>query len=361
MKSINKVLIRVLVKEFYQENAGFFLIVVGLLFGFLKIPQHVDIASGLASKPVYYLIPFALWSLYALKTYFFVHRIKKLPANSFLTDFILISTAKRKIATVYLQLLLLAPILGYSILLGITAYRIEAYESVLLIVSGNILILMVAAHFLHSRLIEPVDAKSSNNFIYWTQKLPKHLSTLFIHHLFNRQSIPLLFTKSLSIGIIIGASIIYHSTDNDLRYLTLGVLLASGINSTMSFKYFEFDAKDLRIFSNLPIRVSAKFLVIISSYALLMLPEMIVLFGNNYDTASFLHLVQTMLMFLSLSIFYHAIVQWKQMDMEHFVRYPFLITATLFFVILGYVIPLAIGLALFVISFFLYRNSFQKF
>lgn len=357
MKSINKVLVRVLVKEFYQANAGFFLIMTGLLFGFLKTPQHIDIASFLASNPIYYLIPLVLWSLYALKTFLFAYRIKKLPANSFITDFVLLSPIARKITTAYLQLLLLAPTVAYSMLLGAVAYKINAIESLVMLVLGNLVILLISAHFLHNRLIQPVDAKASNKFVSWTQNLPKHLNTLFIHHLFNRQPIPLLFTKLLSIGIIIGASLLYRSSVNDLRFLTLGVLLATGINSTLSFKYFEFEAKNLRIFRNLPISIASKFMTITTTYALLMIPELLVLLGNNYNDASPLHLGKTMLMFLSLSIFYHSIVQLKNMDMDHFVRYPFLLTATLFFVILGNVQPLTIGLVLIMISYIIFRKS----
>ncbi len=357
MKSISKVLIRVLIKEFYQSNAGFFLVTIGLLFGFLKTPQHIDIAAALASTPIYYLIPMALWSLYASKTYFFVHRIKKIPSNSFLTDFVLLAAAQRKLLAIYLQILLLAPTIAYSLLLAIIAYQINAYQSVAFVLSGNFLILMVTAHFLHGRLIQPVDANASSTFISWTQKLPKHLSTLFIYHLFNRQPIPLLFTKLLSIGIIMGASTLFQSSENDVRFLTLGILLATGINSTMSFKYSEFQIKALRIFNNLPISTASRFSTIITAYALLMIPEVVVLFGNNFPDVSIIQIAESMLMFLSLSVFYHAIVQLKKLDIDHFVRYPFLITATLFFVILGYAQPLIIALPILIISFFIFRKS----
>jgi hypothetical protein len=357
MKPINKVLVKVLVKEFYQANAGFFLVVVGLLFGFLKTPQHMDIASALASNPIYYLIPLVLWSLYALKTYLFAHRIKKLPANSFLTDFVLLPAPRRKLVVIYLQILLLAPTIAYSFLLGSIAYQINVYQSVIYVLSGNFLVLMVTAHFLHNRLIQPLDANSVSKFISWTQKLPKHLSTLFIHHLFNRQPIPLLFTKLLSIGIIIGASVLYRFSQDDIRFLSLGMLLATGINSTLSFKYFEFNSRELKIFGNLPISVSSKFITVTISYALLMIPEIVVLFGNNYSDTSIINLATITLMFLSLAAFYHSIVQLKNMDMDHFVRYPFLLTATLFFVILGYVQPLMIALPFFIISFIIFRKS----
>lgn len=360
MKPINKVLVKVVVKEFYQTNAGFFLITIGLFFGFLKTPQHIDIAAALASNPVYYIIPLVLWSLYASKTYFFVHRIKKLPANSFLTDCILLNAPQRKFIVIYLQILLLLPTIAYSLFLALIAYQIQAYQSMAYVLLGHFLVLLVAGHFLHHRLIQPVDTNSSSNVITWINKIPKYMSTLFIHHLFNRQPVPLLFTKALSIGIILGASILFQSSDDDFRFLTLGALLAAGINSTLSYKYFEFNVKEMRIFNNLPISISSKFVIIIASFTLLMIPEIAVLVGNNYPNTSIFYLVQIALMFLSLSIFYHAIVQFLNMDMEHFVRYPFLLTATLFFVILGYVPPLSIALPLFIISFIMFLNSSLK-
>ena len=134
MKSISKVLIRVLIKEFYQSNAGFFLVTIGLLFGFLKTPQHIDIAAALASTPIYYLIPMALWSLYASKTYFFVHRIKKIPSNSFLTDFVLLAAAQRKLLAIYFLLYAIAKwsvtLLSFKIQCILKVYKFKYYPPV---------------------------------------------------------------------------------------------------------------------------------------------------------------------------------------------------------------------------------------
>ena len=67
MSNIQSVLFKVLVKEFYRINAGFFLIVVGICFGFLRDIEHLALARYFTSAPVYLLIPFSVWLLYALK------------------------------------------------------------------------------------------------------------------------------------------------------------------------------------------------------------------------------------------------------------------------------------------------------
>ena len=43
MKSINSVACKAFIKQFYQENTGFFLLT--LSFGFLRTPHHVDLAG----------------------------------------------------------------------------------------------------------------------------------------------------------------------------------------------------------------------------------------------------------------------------------------------------------------------------
>ncbi len=354
MHSIAKVLLRTLVSEFYRANAGFFLVVMGLGFGFLKIPQHVDIASGLAAKPVYYLIPLLLWSLYGVKTLLFCTRIRKLAANQIIGEIVLLQPIQRKLLVVYVQTLLLLPALVYGLFMSFTAFQLGALQSAGLVLLGNGFILFTAAHFLHQVLISPSDPKATKGLTFWTQKLPKSFSWLYIHHLFNRQPIVLLASKAISVSIILGATYLYKSDENDLRLLTLGVLLSSAVNSVFSYRHFEFEASQLTIFRNLPLSLGSRFTSAFLTYLVLMSPELLVLVGNNLMQSDILFLVKISMLAPVLLLLYQSILTARKMDMEYFIRYPFFLTAILFFVILGEVDPAVLTATLIFVSALLF-------
>lgn len=353
MKAVRQVLIRTLVKEFYRANAGFFLLVLGLGFGFLKTPEHLAIASALAYNPIYYLVLFGLWTLYSFKTLNFCFTAKRLPAYWFLTEISILKASKRKTLILYIQFLLLAPILAYSTFLAFVAFQQGQTGSALLVVVGNAIVLLVSGHLLHGKVIQATDSSTTNTFRNWASRLPRWYSMFFIHHLFQRQGLALIINKLFSIGIILGATMIFEVEGIDLRYLALGMLLSSAANAGFSLRHYEFEMNSMKIFRNLPSSKLNLFWKDSATYLLLSLPEIIVLFGNNIWHVSVFQLVQISLLLPVLLIFHRTIMLTSTKDMEQYIKYVFFTTAILFFVILSHfnllileTLAIAIGLVL---------------
>lgn len=361
MSAVRKVLVRTLVKPFYQANAGFFLVTVGLLFGFLKTPQHIDIATALAYSPLYYSIPFALFTLYAIKTLQFCYTAQRLKTNQFLNGLVMLRPGARVPLIIYLQTLLMVPVLAYSGLLLTMALQHQLWMSAAIVAGGNLLLILTAAHFLHKRLITPVDSSLISGFRQWTSKLPRPLSMLFIHQLFTRHAVLLLATKAISITVIVGAVLIFEMDGTDYRLLTLGMLLSGGVNAAFSFQYHKFEQKDLSMFKNLPISTSSWFGQFTISYLLLLIPETVVFLGNALTKAPLSLLIGSILLPVALLSLYQSVLYRKSISMENFIKYPFFATAILFFVILGYVPAYLLGIGLLLVSYLIFRLCYRSF
>lgn len=361
MSAVRKVLVRTLVKPFYQANAGFFLITVGLLFGFLKTPQHIDIATALAYNPLYYLIPFSLFALYSIKTLQFCFTAQRLNTNQFLGWLVLLKPRARVPLIISIQAQLMAPVLAYSGLLLGTAIQHQLWVSAAMVVGANLLLILIAAHFLHKRLISPVDPNLISGFRLWTNRLPKPFSMLFVHHLFTRQAVLLLGTKAISIGVIIGAILIFQMEGTDYRLLTLGMLLSGGINAALSFQYHRFEQTGLSVFKNLSVSMNTWFGQFTLTYLLLMVPEVVVFLGNTLTNAPFDLLIGSTLLPVALLSFYQSILYQRSMTMDNFIKYPFFTTAVLFFVILGYIPAYALVLGLLLISYLIFRLCYRSY
>jgi hypothetical protein len=359
MKAVKRVLRRAIVNEFYKANAGFFLVVLGLGFGFLKAPQHIDIASVIAMRPIFYLCPLGLWLVYITKTMAFVFRIKKLPENTWLSYLDLMPSSERTITIIHLQALLLAPILAYGSFLAFMAYQLEQWFSVSLVIFAHVILLMISAHTVDRKLVSAVDAKGQSSFQNVIQYLPKVFPMLFIHQLIGRQAILLLGIKLASMAIVIGAVFIYQMESTDLRIMSLGLLLSSAVNAALCFHYHEFEQNQLMLFKNTSISKAKKFIWFSTTYLILMLPEIAILLGNLSLHVDWIFLLKAPLLPFSLLVFFHHLFYLKQMSMEGFTKYIFFATVILFFVILGHFDPSIIAFTLLLASYFILQISGQ--
>lgn len=360
MNIVRKVLVKSLVKPFYSANAGFFLVGLGLFFGFLKVPQHMDIALALASKPLYYLIPFTFYGAYVLKVRQFCLANRRLESSRFLPYLVLVPRTKRILLVLGIQGMLLVPILGYSVLLAVVAGQNGQWLSATIITGASLSLWVFSAYWLMQLLTSATDSFKASSTRAWTKRLPKTLSTLYLHQLLNRQTTLLLGTKLASVLVLAGFIMIYEMERNDTRLLSLGILLSAGINSVFGFHLQRFEQGNL-LFRNLPVSINSWFWRHMLGFLLLALPELIVFLVNTVGQVSLVFVLECCVLLVVLQSFYHALAYLKSQEMEHFIKYPFFGTATLFFVILGHVNIYTLVVILGLLAYLIFRRYYKRF
>ncbi|MEO7768576.1 MAG: hypothetical protein ABIS01_14195, partial [Ferruginibacter sp.] len=81
MKTIATLLMKVLVKQFYIINAGFFLFLFFFFFGMVNggqlISYHQSLIRGMIGSPVFMAVVWCAWLLYNIKCILFCHNIIK--------------------------------------------------------------------------------------------------------------------------------------------------------------------------------------------------------------------------------------------------------------------------------------------
>ena len=86
---------RIFVGPFYAKNAGTFLVLIMLAFGFLSANEHRALIMAALGSPFFLAIVFGLWSLYLIKTISFIWQELTAPEHLFLQTFWLIPAPKR--------------------------------------------------------------------------------------------------------------------------------------------------------------------------------------------------------------------------------------------------------------------------
>lgn len=359
MRAIDLVLTKVFVKRFYSENAGFFLVLLGICFGFLKAPQHFELSQALADKPIFYLIPIALWVLYALKVARFCSKVGKEGESIMLGLIDLVGKTRLFWLVARAQLNLFLPVLGYGLFMAYVAFQNQKFISVLIVI-GSLAILLLGLILWHTRnLLKPKDFRLVSTSMVSRWK-PKYYLELYIHHLLSFQGLRLVLMKLLSLLILYISIQVFLEEAIDLRYLALGALLSATTNSFFSMNYVQFERSELQLYRNLPIGFFKRTASFWLTFIVLSTPEFLILAGQLSSTVNWFDLLSLMLFIPSLLLFLLAVAYQPNFNQERFTKQVFFISATLFFVILGHAGVLTLTLLALIVSVLMLRVWFSK-
>lgn len=349
MRPVLNVINRCIVIEFYKQNAAFFGLILLVFFGFIKAQEHIAIGSFLIANPVALFYLYAIWLLYGTKIILFVLPAINKKENQFLESFFLLPL-KLKITTASLAAFaLLIPIVGYSTFLILLSIPQGLYLSVISLISSLFIILSVIS-FLLIRKLNNLPHETSFFQIRFFKKLSLPPFLFFIEHLIRKEIVLLILTKIYVCTLVIGTSLLYQTDNFDLRVLTTGVLFAFFGNVTLVHKYAWFQHHQMAFFRNLP-QSFLKLLIRQSiTFAILLLPEFIVLFRYYPIEPQFLDLAGILLFGFSIYYLIYSILLINPVELSKLMIPIFWIVILTTFIILFSIHPLILGVLYLFIS-----------
>lgn len=252
-----KVLLKGISRAFYYENAGIFIIVFLLAFGFLSGTEHKAIASAIATHTGLLTGAIIIWSIYTVKTILFFRGKIHQQEYRFLWSVMFLSNGKRTLCLTITQAALNFPILAYALL--VLSFSVKALNVSCIV---PIIIFIIASHCLpvlyylsifkrsHSTKGELVNFLSNRR----PQFKKPQWSWAIISSLRNK---PALWFVSKPVGFLI--LMIFSNIDSieqyDARWIIIGILLAFSTNMPLLFEVREFRRSYSTIFNNLPIKI----------------------------------------------------------------------------------------------------------
>ncbi|GAB3787152.1 hypothetical protein GCM10028818_51630 [Spirosoma horti] len=274
------VLNKIFVRMFYLRNAGTFLVLILLAFGFLSAVEHKALIMAALGSPFFLAIIFGVWGLYLLKTVAFVRQTLTDPEHLFLQTFWLLPALTRWFLWLVVQTALLAPVLGYASWMLQLAIQYKQWDSFAAILLVNVALIGTGAAMADYRLRHP--NPNALHLPYLTIKLPYELffPTYWLRH----EPLSLLLTKAFSGLLLAGICRLYPTDDYDQRLLLIGLLLAVLGHSQVGGQVSAFERQYLLFLQNLPLAWWQRFVRYTLMYGLLWLPELLIL-ARNYPAA----------------------------------------------------------------------------
>lgn len=355
---INSLLNKVIVREYYRQNVGFFAVLVAIAGSFMRSVEHIALATyAVHSLPLLVMLYFSLWTLYVLKTVLFVLKSFTNPKHEFLYLLRLLPFKNQITNLLVVQLLLNQPFLIYGLFVLFQGVKYQTWLSVSLILLFFVVSLVVPVIVYWRALQSPNASQQLRKLSYALNlRFTKPYSLFFIQHLLTHQKMSFFSTKlftCLSIWFVLW---LYPTDDYDHRLISLGVLLSGLAHSVLTLHFHQFEQQQLLVYRNLPLTLSTRFLNHSLTYGILFVPEAILLLRNLPDGVGYGYALGVISFGLALVLLCHNFLYFRPLLLEDSATWAFWgLIAGFFCIMFGLSVWLLAGLCVLLAVWLFYR------
>ena len=346
------------VREFFRQRAGFFLVAIFLIFGFLTSREHYAFALFFLTDEWGMVVLLVIWGTYTLLCAQFIARQWLRPENVFLHNVRLWPPAQRFFRLFLMALGFIQPLLFY----GVYVLSIARQEKILsaswpLFVFWPLLCLILVG-VTEWRLRKPDVASSARKAgIGLPFKRPTNMVFWTLEWLMRERGLTLLLTK-LGAILFVTATLVYDSTgDYDLRLPAIGFTLAYLMNIGLSQELYEWENHVWLWGKNLPISRTKRFLQVVILHALLILPETFIAIRGGVDSLTAWEWMQVYGMGLACLLLYHAQLYRPTYNPEKVSQHILVGYLVLTFLILYSVPVWGLGVGIFGLAVWLWKRE----
>ncbi|HEY9048727.1 MAG TPA: hypothetical protein VIN08_22635 [Ohtaekwangia sp.] len=340
MKTETRIFSAVFVREFYRQNASFFLLVVGIAGGFMRGQDHIALAESFISSPLMILIPATVWAIYTFKVINFNKEVLRRGENEFLFVFRLLPAKDQYstlIATLNNQLM---PATGYGVLLVLIALKNNRPESAAIVIVTLLLLMLFAAWQLYYSLHHPDLEKKVSGIKRWFDKtFHKPYAIFFTEWILRRQAWLLIGTKVFSTAILLAVCYLYTDEPYDHRLLGMGVVIIATAHLALLGTLHEFENYHFAVLRQLPLRFSQRVLYTSGTLLPSVILEIGLLITYFPKNLSLPILLQSILLFFAMILFIYSTLYIHNWMQKRWDRRIFILMMTLIVLIL-FAVPL---------------------
>ncbi|UZR95768.1 hypothetical protein [Chondrinema litorale] len=333
MKPVLKVLLKLIVAQFYKINGGFFLFWFIFLFGIIPpqylIQYHYSLIQAQITSLDMTAISSILWLFYAAKCVLAAEKIIERYQSSFLHLLQQLTSKKLLTSLGIVHFLIFFPVSAYIILLVIIALLQGHY-----IQSGYFLFFVIGVTVVNIIRIKNTLLNShkaqKQNFYFLSKLIPSqktiNLNFFLLLYILEKRKINFLLLKTLTFGAFYLFFTDFY-VNLDEGYFISVLLLAGYINSVLIFYIHKHHEEKLNFLRNLPISLTRRFLVFIITSICLFLPELVVMLVNGSDVIPITEIFKYYFLLVAQFILYLTLlyIPGVSTNMRKYMQYLFIV------------------------------------
>lgn len=280
---MSRILIKTLATQFYRINSGLFLTVFLLLFGIVNgkdcLNMHYAIMQEIVNNSVAAIVAIFITTLYTLKCIQFSKQQITHPRNRFLLELRTLTNNQLLQLSLAVAGIMLAPFIVYGLTASIVSFAHAHYTSACLIVLILGIFTWLLAKTISLSISHPdkqiYEAKSKGN--------TKHFSlfTIMLRFSLHNAKGKLIGLKVVAI-LLLQAMIMANSERMSREAICVLMMFIIAAHALLPFYYQRFIDTKLHFIRNLPFSPTKIYGMLIFSYAIILLPELLFLLANGY-------------------------------------------------------------------------------
>jgi hypothetical protein len=315
-----KTLLLSTVSEFFRRRAGTFLVLAGILFGFLSAAEHHAFAVFFLTGSYGMVFLLAIWLAYSLICSQFVFSTWQQPEYTFIYNARIWPPLLRFGRLLLLSFGFLQPILFYGIYLFVIAVQDHFIYKIWPVFPFYFLLALLISGVAEWRLRNPVRyvRRQASSFFKWPFARPVSWLYWALEWLIRERGITLLVGK-LGAILVAAGTMLYYSTDQyDLRLPAVGLSFAYLLNSGISMELYKWESEVCLWERSMPVSSLRRFARVLAFHAIVILPEILVAIRNATLNAG--EIGQLYLLGLTIVTLSHLILYKKQSQPDDLAR-----------------------------------------
>ncbi|GAB2801764.1 hypothetical protein GCM10027275_54890 [Rhabdobacter roseus] len=319
------VLLLATVREFFRQRAGFFLVMLFLLFGFMSSREHYAFALFFLTDPHGMKYLALIWLAYGVLCGHFVRQHWAQPSYTFIYRARLLPPGRRVLRLSVVALGLLQPILFYGFYVFMIARQDQLLAEAwpipgLWLGVGTLLVCVMEQRLRHPEVLHPSTSRPRIFASASTFRRPARWTYWTLEWLLRERGLTLLLGKAGTFLFVTGTLVYYSTGTYDLRLPAVGFTLAYLLNAGLSYELYQWESQAWLWGRSLPTSLGKRFGRMVLLHALLLLPETALLMRYTWGTLGGLDWLQLYGLGLSALLGYHVFLYRSQQLLEDTVR-----------------------------------------
>jgi hypothetical protein len=328
MKAAWHILNKVMVKQFYLQNAGLFLFAFLFLFGIVDaghiVYYHKSLMLSIISLPLFLFVVMMVWMLYNIKCITFCSNAVQAADGSFLYQLRALPTALQWLLYACAGTVLYLPVLLYACVLAIFAFKINgvvtwqvmAWQILMIVMSATSLFITV--NKTSESLITGLAASVRKMF---TVKIGYHF--FLLAYIFNEKKAAFAIVKIFSL-LMLGMLLVRNEDSFDAGLFAIFFPLAITAHASLVMYCVDFNETILHTNRNLPLhwlQVAAMYLF---TWFIILLPETAFMFINNHGNLPLLQISMEAVTAIVVLFLYSGMSLGCGLDKERYLLFVFM-------------------------------------
>lgn len=353
----------ILVKQYYRLNTGFFLLLFLIVFGVVNLGDTLRFHYAIMQRaymPQVFLMLSAVWLAYNIKCTSFVYRSLQAVENNFLYQLQALTTARQMNMLCSVQTLIFLPALLYAFITATVLFTKARVIAGILVLLFQLLMIFLPVLLYRQKINNTCQlsktallmshipiASQRRRFIFWP-----------LYYLADQRKGALLGIKAGSL-ILLQAMVSYNKTRLNLESICVLMMGLIAAHAILPYYVRSFVEERLVSIRALPLTISARFGWFATTYAILLLPELLFLLLHTGGAIGIGMLLLIYFVSVAQLCLFSSLLYIKGLRVEKYM----LLVAALFFASLLLLATLPawlFGIAILLLSFILFAALYNN-